>query len=63
MKISDYKDPIIVGVLFLLFTREWFDKLIIDTFPILKDTPMVYLVIKVLLIMILFWGLNKITVQ
>jgi hypothetical protein len=63
MNVSDYKDPIIVGVLFLLFTREWFDNLILDTFPALRGMPMVYLGLKVLLIMVLYWGLDKITVQ
>ncbi len=26
MNINDYKDSIIVGVLFLLFTRDWFEE-------------------------------------
>lgn len=63
MNISDYKDPIIVGVLFFLFTREWFDNLMLDTFPTLKGMPMVYMVIKIVLIMLTFWAISKITVQ
>ncbi len=42
MNINDYKDSIIVGVLFLLFTRDWFDELIFGTFPSLKGMPWIF---------------------
>ena len=60
MNINDYKDSLIVGALFLLFTRHWFDDLIFGTFPTLKTMPLVYLALKVLAIMILFYFLSKI---
>jgi hypothetical protein len=60
MNFNDYKDSIIVGVLFLLFTREWFDELVFGTFPSLRDMPWVYLGLKVLAIMILFYFLHEI---
>jgi hypothetical protein len=60
MNFNDYKDSIIVGVLFLLFTRDWFDNLIFGTFPSLKGMPWVYLGLKVLAIMLLFYLLQRI---
>jgi hypothetical protein len=60
MNINEYKDSIIVGVLFLLFTREWFDELVFGSFPSLKTMPWVHLALKVLAIMVLFYLLDKI---
>lgn len=59
MNSEEYKSPILVGVLFLLFSREWFDDLMFSTFPSLKTMPWVYLALKVLLVMVVFWGLDK----
>ncbi len=58
MNINDYKDSIIVGVLFLLFTRDWFDELIFGTFPSLKGMPWIFLALKVLGLMVLFYLLE-----
>lgn len=60
MNIETLKDPIIVGVLFILFTREWFSDLIYNTFPMFADNPWLFLGTKVLLFMLMFWMFSKI---
>lgn len=60
MNANDFKDPIIVGVLFILLTREWFDELLYGSFPTLRNSSFMVLIIKVILIMVLYFILSKI---
>jgi hypothetical protein len=59
MNTSDIKGPILVGALYVLITREWFDNLFYGSFPILSRSPMLFFIVKVMLIMVLYYVLDK----
>lgn len=51
---SEFKDVVIVGVLFVIFSTEFVDKLI-KKIPIAASSPYFLLLIKTVILMSLFW--------
>jgi len=52
---TSYKTTIIVGIIFLIFTRDWFDDLFLRTFPSLKRYNWIIFLLKLLVVMFTFW--------
>lgn len=56
MNIENFKDPLIVSLLFFVAASEWFDNWLKDMFPQLRTTnPMIFTLIKTAVFAGLYW--------
>ena len=53
--IDEIKEPLIVGVLFVLFSLQYVESVTQSLLPLTNNSPIFIMITKVIFIMILFW--------
>lgn len=53
--IDEIKEPLIVGVLFVLFSLQYLESVTQSLLPLTNNSPIFIMITKVIFIMILFW--------